>query len=109
MVAAPATPAFAVSKEIIQLQTQVQDLADRMATMQQSFDERMGVMRSLVEHSTDNVNQLSESVQEMQKTLQQQNTDSQSQDRSGLRADPDPQRFHRRTQVAPCQDQQATR
>ena len=49
MVAAPATPAFAVSKEIIQLQTQVQDLADRMAKMQQSFDERMGVMQSLVE------------------------------------------------------------
>ncbi len=78
MVAAPATPAFAVSKEIIQLQTQVQDLADRMAHMQQSFDERMGVMRSLVEQSTDNVNKLSESMQTMQKSLQQQSTDSQA-------------------------------
>ena len=78
MVAAPATPAFAVSKEIIQLQTQVQDLSDRMAKMQQSFDERMGIMRSLVEQSTDNVNKLAESVQTMQKGLQQQNADSQS-------------------------------
>jgi tol-pal system protein YbgF len=75
---APATPAFAVSKEIIQLQTQVQDLADRIEHMQQSFDERMGIMRSLVEQSTDNVNKLTESVQAMQKGLQQQNADSQA-------------------------------
>ncbi|MGA3127098.1 MAG: tetratricopeptide repeat protein [Candidatus Korobacteraceae bacterium] len=78
IVVAPVTPAFAVSKEIIQLQTQVQDLADRITHMQQSFDERMGVMRSLVEQSTDNVNKLADSVQTMQKSLQQQGTDSQS-------------------------------
>ncbi len=78
MVLAPVTPAFAVSKEIIQLQTQVQDLADRMLKMQQSFDERMGVMRNLVEQSTDNVNKLADGVQNMQRTLQQQNTDTQA-------------------------------
>ena len=78
MLGALATPAFAVSKEIIQLQTQVQDLADRMARMQQSFDERMGVMQSLVQHSTDNVNQLTLTMQELQKALQQQNSDSQT-------------------------------
>ncbi len=78
MMAASATPAFAVSKEIIQLQTQVQDLADRIAHMQQSFDERMGVMRNLVEQSTDNVNKLSLSLQGMQKQLQQQNSDAQA-------------------------------
>lgn len=78
MVASPLTPAFAVSKEIIQLQTQVQDLSDRMQRMQQSFDERMGVMRSLVEQSTDNVNKLSGSVQTLQRTLQQQNGDTQA-------------------------------
>jgi tol-pal system protein YbgF len=49
-----------------------------MAKMQQSFDERMGVMRNLVEQSTDNVNKLTESVQAMQKSLQQQNADSQA-------------------------------
>ncbi len=36
-------PAFAVSKEIIQLQTQVQTLSDQVARLQQSIDERMGV------------------------------------------------------------------
>lgn len=74
----PATPAFAVSKEIVQLQTQVQALADQMARMQQSFDERMGVMRNLVEQSTDNVNKMAASVDSMQRNLQTQNGDTQS-------------------------------
>ena len=47
----PAQPAFAVAKEIIQLQTQVQALQDQMSRMQQAFDERMGVMRNLIEQS----------------------------------------------------------
>ena len=76
--ATPAAPAFAISKEIIELQTQVQDLADRIAHMQQSFDEQMGVMRNLVTQSTDNVNKLAQSMQTMQTTLQQQSTDSQT-------------------------------
>jgi len=38
------TPAFGVSREIVQLQTQVQALQESMARMQQAFDERMGVM-----------------------------------------------------------------
>src|SRR5262249_27150586 len=46
-------PAFGVSKEIVQLQTQVQSLQDQMAQMKQSFDERMGVMKNLIEQSTD--------------------------------------------------------
>jgi tol-pal system protein YbgF len=73
---APASPAFAVSKEIVQLQTQVQALQDQMARMQQSFDERMGVMRNLVEQSTDNVNKVNASVGALQRTLQQQQADS---------------------------------
>ena len=73
---APASPAFAVSKEIIQLQTQVQALQDQMARMQQSFDERMGVMRNLVEQSTDNVNKVNASIGVLQTTLQRQQTDS---------------------------------
>ena len=77
MVTAPSPPAFAVAKEIIELQTQVQDLADRIAHMQQSFDERMGVMRSVVEKSTESVNKLSDSVQAMQQGVQQQSADSQ--------------------------------
>jgi len=78
MVTGPSTPAFAVAKEIIELQTQVQELSDRMARMQQSFDERMGIMRALVEKSADSVNKLSDSVQTMQKTVQEQTTESQT-------------------------------
>lgn len=70
------SPAFAVAKEIIQLQTQVQALQDQMARMQQSFDERMGVMRSLVEQSTDNINRMGTAVDGLQKGLQQQNSDA---------------------------------
>jgi tol-pal system protein YbgF len=76
MAIGPVTPAFAVSKEIVQLQTQVQALADQMARMQQSFDERMGVMRNLVEQSTDSVNKLAISVDQVQKGLSQQTNDT---------------------------------
>jgi tol-pal system protein YbgF len=71
-------PAFAVSKEIIQLQTQVQALQDQMARMQQSFDERMGVMQHLVEQSTDNVNKVAASLNDLQTTLKKQEGDSAS-------------------------------
>jgi tol-pal system protein YbgF len=70
------TPAFGVSKEIVQLQTQVQALQDQMARMQQSFDERMGVMQHLVEQSTDNVNKVAASITELQTALQKQQNDS---------------------------------
>jgi tol-pal system protein YbgF len=63
------TPGFAVSKEIVQLQTQVQQLQDQMARMQQSFDERMGVMRNLVEQQTDTVNKVNSSLQTLEQTL----------------------------------------
>lgn len=68
-------PAFGVAKEIIQLQAQVQALQDQMARMQQSFDERMGIMRSLIEQSTDKMNQINTSLGDLQKTLQQQQHD----------------------------------
>ena len=71
-----AAPAFGVSKEIIQLQTQVQLLQDQMSKMQQAFDERMGVMRNLIEQSTDNVNKTTAAVADLQKTVQQQYTDN---------------------------------
>ena len=63
-------------EQLIQLQTTVQILQDNMAKMQQSFDERMGVMKDLVTQQTDNINRMGTSVQSLQKTLSQQNTDS---------------------------------
>ena len=70
-----ATPAFSVSKEIVQLQTQVQALQDQMMQMRQSFDERMGVMKNLVEQSTDNVNKVASSVNELNQTIQKSHQD----------------------------------
>jgi len=72
-----ALPASAGTKEqLIQLQTTVQMLQDNMARMQQSFDERMGVMKDLITQQTDNVNRMGSAVDNLQKTLQQQNNDS---------------------------------
>src|SRR5258708_29436998 len=73
---AGSTPAWAVNKDMVQLQTQVQDLQDRIAHMQQSFDERMGVMQHLIEQSTDRANKVAASVTDLQTTLQKQQTDS---------------------------------
>jgi len=71
-----ATPAWGVSREIVQLQTQVQALQDQMTHMQQSFDERMGVMKNLVEQSTDSMNKVASSVTDLQGSLQKQQTDT---------------------------------
>jgi hypothetical protein len=69
-------PAFGVSKEIIELQTQVQQLQEQMTSMQRSFDERMGVMKNLVEQDTDAVNKVAASMSALQSTLQKQQADS---------------------------------
>jgi tol-pal system protein YbgF len=72
-----AVPSFAGTKEqLIQLQTQMQDLQDQMHRMQQAFDERMGVMRNLVEQTTDAVNKTNTSVANLDKTLHAQTGES---------------------------------
>ena len=71
-----AAPAFGVSREIVQLQTQLQALQDQMTHMQQSFDERMGVMKNLVEQSSDSMNKVAASLTDLQGTLQKQQTDT---------------------------------
>ncbi|HUO26708.1 MAG TPA: tol-pal system protein YbgF [Candidatus Aquilonibacter sp.] len=70
------TPAWGVSKEIIQLQTQVQQLQEQMTAMQRSFNERMGVMNNLVEQDTDAVNKVAAALTALQTTLQKQQGDS---------------------------------
>src|SRR5215472_427636 len=71
-----ALPAWGVSKEMVQLQTQVQALQDQMLRMQQSFNENMGVMKNLIEQSTDNINRMSNAVDALQKNVQQQSADT---------------------------------
>jgi tol-pal system protein YbgF len=69
-------PAWGVNKETIQLQTQVQQLQEQMTAMQRSFDERMGVMKNLVEQDTDAVNKVAAALNNLQATLQKQQGDS---------------------------------
>src|SRR6478672_376103 len=71
-----APSAWAVNRDMVQLQTQVQQLQDQMTHMQQSFDERMGVMNSLVEKSADSINKVAATMSDLQTTLQKQQSDS---------------------------------
>src|SRR5215475_6819324 len=64
--------AFAVNKDMVQLQTQVQTLQDSVARLQQSNDERMGVLKDLVQQTADAVNKMSVSIGTMQKQIQTQ-------------------------------------
>jgi tol-pal system protein YbgF len=70
------TPACGISKEMIQLQTQVQQLQEQMTAMQRGFDERMGVMKNLVEQDTDAVNKLAGALTALQNIMQKQQGDS---------------------------------
>jgi tol-pal system protein YbgF len=65
-------PAWGVNKDMIQLQTQVQQLQEQMTAMQRSFDERMGVMKNLVEQDTDAVNKVANALNALQTTLVKQ-------------------------------------
>jgi len=69
-------PAWAVNKEMVQLQTQVQQLQEQMTAMQRSFDERMGIMRNLVERDTDAVNKVANALTALQTSLQKQQGDA---------------------------------
>ena len=70
-------PVAAGTKEqLIEIQTQMRALQDQMGRMQQSFDERMGVMRNLVEQTSDGVNKMSVNVATLEKSLHQQSSDS---------------------------------
>jgi tol-pal system protein YbgF len=65
--------AFAVSKEMVQLQTQVQQLQDMVQHLQTSNDERMGVLVNLVQQNTDNMNRMMTTVNALQTTLKTEN------------------------------------
>src|SRR6202789_1901513 len=65
-------PAFAVNKDMVQLQTQIQQLQDAVARLQQSNDERMGVMKDLVQQNADSVNKMALSLSTLQKQMQAQ-------------------------------------
>src|ERR1035441_1316620 len=62
-------PAHATSKEMIELQTQVQQLLDMVQRLQSTLDTRMGVMQHQVEQTADTANQLNASVNLLQQKL----------------------------------------
>jgi tol-pal system protein YbgF len=68
-------PAYGASKEIIELQTQVSQLAQQMTQMKQSFDERMGVMKNLLEQNTDAANKVTAAINDLQASLNKQQQD----------------------------------
>jgi tol-pal system protein YbgF len=68
-------PAFATSKDIIELQTQVTQLQQQMTQMKQSFDERMGIMRNLLEKNTDAANKVSTAIEGLETSLNKQQAD----------------------------------
>src|SRR5271167_4036676 len=76
MTFATAIPCLAVSKEMIQLQTQVQALQDQVARMQQSMDMNMGAMRNLIEQSADSVNKMNAAVNDLQNRMQGMSSDN---------------------------------
>jgi tol-pal system protein YbgF len=62
--------AHAENKDMIQLQTQMQTLIDAVARLQQSNDERMGVMKDLVQQTADSMNRMSVVINGMKLQLQ---------------------------------------
>jgi tol-pal system protein YbgF len=62
-------PAHAASKEIVELQTQVQQLLDMMQRLQSTMDTRFGVIQHLVEQTADNSNQMSATVNALQQKI----------------------------------------
>ena len=64
--------AFGANKDMVQLQTQVQQLQEQMTAMKTGFDQSMGVMRNLVEKDTDSVNKVANALNTLQTTLQKQ-------------------------------------
>ena len=63
----------AASKEIIALQTQVQQLTDMVQRLQSTLDTRFGVLQHLVEQTAESANQMTQTVNAMQQKINQQN------------------------------------
>ena len=63
------TPARAASKEMIELQTQVQQLLDMVQRLQTTMDTRFAVLQHLAEQTADNANQMSAAVTTLQQKI----------------------------------------
>ncbi len=70
--ASASVPAHAASKEMIALQTQVQQLVDMVQRLQSTVDGRFGVLQHLVEQTADNANQMTATVNALQQKINAQ-------------------------------------
>lgn len=69
----PAPPAHAVSKEMVQLQTQVQQLQDMVQHLQTSNDQNMGALQHMIQQTADNVARMSQTLNTLQQQVESQN------------------------------------
>ena len=67
-----ARPAHATSKEIIEMQTQMQQLTDMVQRLQSTLDARFGVLQHLAEQSADDANRVTAAVSALQQKLSSQ-------------------------------------
>ena len=72
VLASAPVPAHAVSKEIIELQTQVQQLLDMVQRLQSTLDTRFGVLQNLAQQTADQAKQMSTAVNDLQQKLNAQ-------------------------------------
>ncbi len=70
------TPAWAVNRELVELQTQVQQIQDQMTALKQGLDERMGVIKNLMDQNTDSINKVTVAITNMQVAIQKQQSDT---------------------------------
>jgi len=68
-----AVPAHAVSKEMVQLQTQVQQLLDMVQRLQSTLDSRFGVIQDLAQQTADQAKQMTQTVNALQQKLNTEN------------------------------------
>jgi TolA-binding protein len=68
-----AMPAHAVSKETVELQTQVQQLLDAVQRLQSTLDARMGVLEHLAQQSADQSTQVTAAMTALQQKINSQN------------------------------------
>lgn len=63
------TRAHAANKDIIELQTQVQQLLDMVQRLQSTLDSRFGVLQHLVEQTADQTNRMTAAVNDLQQKV----------------------------------------
>jgi tol-pal system protein YbgF len=75
-VAAVPAPSRAASKETIEMQAQIQQLLDSVQRLQSTMDKGFAVMQNLAQQTADNANQVSATVNALQKNLATQSDSS---------------------------------